>query len=241
MGHSTLRLEEHFRGTVVEKGVLPVLWSENDFVGRNRVIGNVAKKRNSYVARKSAIGVEEASSSNISQALKDHINFLEIDRAWRVEVAFWQGCIGDAASTRLHRAILGCLPMLQQLVSPQQAVTKLDVAESKFWKVCGASLRSTFQTVAQFVKAIAANSPLAIDKLIDGSSMASVKLRFTDLCPWSNSAASAPDAKPSVGEDAAEARLARVVKLHLGLPGGRSLAVVVVRVAHVTSIRRQRR
>lgn len=184
-----LRLEAYKRGLAVENGSLPKLWCEDEFVDRAQVVGQVdaAVVSNSKKTRKSALeqlADDDVSGCNIMAVLKANGDFhLKMDRNWRIEQAFWQGCIGDTALTRLQTTILAALPTDEKPITLEASLARFESLEkSKLLQFCGPAPKTTFNAVKGYVKNISSNVASGLEKANDSQFMVTVKLRCGHWC-----------------------------------------------------------
>ena len=92
-------------------------------------------------------------ANGIKMALSKKASFLlQVDRMFKIELAFWDQTIGDSASGRLVDAIMRCFPNLEQVRTMAQAKALLaKLPDSKLATLCGMGLQALLSTVSELL------------------------------------------------------------------------------------------
>lgn len=150
-------------GLAVDLGVLVPLFVESELVkpGRPKPTISVAKEVvvASAAARAAANEVlfgEVHTADAIQAALNSNKHvFTQLDRAWRLEAAFYASVSGSGAEKRLHEEVLACLPSESDAKTTETSLRMFDhLAASKLLEFCGLGLQATFRTIRYVVESI---------------------------------------------------------------------------------------
>eukprot|EP00969_Alexandrium_andersonii_P227094 10029052-Alexandrium_andersonii.AAC.1 len=107
----------------------------------------------------------DATASNIARTLKQKKGFVEqTDRAWKVTEAFWDTCVGSAAGSRVHQAILGCFPEAPAQKAVEAIIHDLgELQKSKLLGFAGVSFQNMANIVKGWVESIKGARPPKLD------------------------------------------------------------------------------
>ena len=155
-------------GLAVDKGVLTPMFCEQDLVDQHRKpwAFTVAPEvvQGSQAARAAATEMLRGkvhSAETLQNFFDTHSSVcLQLDRGFRLEIAFFQSVSGSGAERRLQEEILLCLPTAKNDITAQASLRALDKLESsKLMQFCGLGLQATFRSVRALVSGIVHNSP----------------------------------------------------------------------------------
>jgi hypothetical protein len=161
------------RGAAVECGILAPLFCENDLVPPSAAGAPKLQVEKSVVDTNAAArhAAEELMRSKVHSGLvivstlEEHrLLLLQLDRSFRLEIAFFASVSGDGAERRVRDEVLKVLPKAAALRTTTQVLDSLVVlGKAKLLEFCGVGLQATFRSVVGIVEAIAAGKPPAFD------------------------------------------------------------------------------
>lgn len=211
-----LKVDAYVRGLAVDLGVLPPLLCENSLVPVPplRAVNTVAA---SVVAvnKKAREAVEELLRGKVQSAfvvqtiLQEKKNIIrQLDRSFRLEIAFFASVSGPIAELRLRDEVLKVLPTLTQQKSTTETITLLrHLGNQKLLEFVGVGLQATFRSVISIIEAIDLGKPPAFDGSVLSPFMAAVMDQVALFCRIERSSGAKDQRKTYVGKEAA-------VKIH---------------------------
>jgi hypothetical protein len=156
----------------VDTGILQPLFCENSLVPANRGISGikinaslVAGAASARRAASAAIVADSPSGEVILNSMNSNMaQFIQLDRGWRVTVAFWSSVVGQGAEKRLQAEVLMCLSDKHNHITVHQAIENMDeLGRSKLVAFCGLGLQSLFNSVKTFLQDIKCSRPPKYD------------------------------------------------------------------------------
>jgi hypothetical protein len=169
----TLNVDALVRGADVGNGVIPPILCENLLVlGRApdapKVVVDKAMLEANITARQAVVELMQGKVENgdvITTTLEEHrMLLLQLDRSFRLEIAFFASVIGERAERRLLDEVLAVLPTEAAPRTPAQVLSSLDaLGRNKLVEFVGLSLQATFRSVVNIVQTISRQQAPALD------------------------------------------------------------------------------
>ena len=186
-------------GIAVDRGTLRPLFCEHELVPPRRPAPAIAVSPEVTKAAAAArLAAEELlkgkvqSAIVIQTALDTHAPVLmQLDRQFRLEVAFFKSVSANGAQKRLKDEVLSCLPGHGQIFTETDSLEYLHrLGNSKLIEFCGVGLQATFRSVVSVVEAIKNKLSPAYDATSMSSFMTDIMYRMAYFCEHTNPAGS---------------------------------------------------
>ena len=183
-----IHVEAKVRSVAVELNYLAALWCENELVGSREAPQKIEISREviekSHAARMAladALHNSEATAPGIKALLESKSQFLsQVDRWFRIEMAFWFGSMGEEGETRLNAAMLACFPTAEQRLSLAECDNKFkQLSDNKLLSFCGQGMQSVFSTVHGYINKLLQGRCPSIAGISESPFLADVKLRLS--------------------------------------------------------------
>lgn len=210
-------------GIAVDMRVMKPLFCEDYLVKQDRVVPEKAIDEAVVAASIAARDAAVEAMSNKSQSAEviletleaNRAVFCQLDRFWRVEEAFFKSVSGNNAETRLREEILCCLPSLEDSMTTDESIRKMDrLGVSKLLEFVGIGLQSVFRSVRQIVAAIDAGAAPSYDRENSSDFMKDIMERVACFCVFDMPASAEQTPTVIRGRPAA-------LKLHEKMKGAR--------------------
>lgn len=172
MDEYTLAEQAFLRSRGVQLGVLPELWCESALVATcepkpQKMTADLVQE--SARARQAAMGFLNEGEEITSEAIKEVLVkrggvLLQLDRFFKVEVAFFMAFMGEKAATKFEQDILQCLPWVGADFRAEESLVKLDIlSRGSLIAFCGVGMQAVFNSVRAFVYDISQCRPPKFD------------------------------------------------------------------------------
>lgn len=203
----------------VETRALGSLFCEDELVPASRpsytitietkVLASAEKAR---LAARSALIAEKPSGEVILNCLTTNLGqFVQLHRAFRCTVSFWQSVVGEGSEKRLKQEVLKALGDDANRVSLEEAIQRLDMLQSsKLVAFCGLGLQSLFSSCVQFIADIKANRQPRYDGSSDSDFLKSIMRRVGEFYSVVLPARGTEAARTMYGRAAVDAKLAEI-------------------------------